>query len=90
MKLLLAIMTVMIMECGPTPTPDPVHPPSPATCLEVCDNGARLGCEWSKPTAQGESCMTVCETVQSSGIVQWDLDCRAGASSCEAVDACED
>jgi hypothetical protein len=70
-----------------------VLPACPATqsgsCASVCANMARLGCPSARPTAKGAPCVEVCDNLQNSGIVKWDLACRARAESCEAADACE-
>ena len=78
----------------PTPTPDSgVEPDSDearnATCSKWCAHAAELGCSSAKPTPKGGSCTAVCENVQSSGIVRWNLVCRVKAKSCAAADVCE-
>jgi hypothetical protein len=69
----------------------PVVQPTPpgATCIAVCINMAKLGCPSARPTAKGASCEDVCNTVQASGIVKWNLACRATAPTCAAADLCE-
>lgn len=68
----------------PTPTPVPV-----ADCKEVCLRARDLGCAISKPTANGKHCVEVCENIQGSGVITWNLACRIAATTCEAADACE-
>jgi len=74
--------------CGPAPTPVPPHEPVPveATCKSVCAHGDELGCDWAATQA---NCSEVCNNVQASGILRWDLDCRIKAETCAAVDECE-
>lgn len=59
------------------------------TCEGVCVHLADLGCSAAKPTPEGHTCAEVCNNVQSSGIVSWDLACRAKAKTCTALDACK-
>lgn len=67
----------------------------PSTCAGWCRNARRLGCGAGKDSpgtscdGGGCSCTLVCENLQSSGIVAWDLRCRAHAKTCHAADACE-
>jgi hypothetical protein len=86
--LLLALMTV---GCPlPPVVPGPPPPPYPeATCEDVCDHWSKLGCKEAEPTAGGETCEAVCENVQGSGIIQWELGCRAIIESCAQADSCE-
>lgn len=90
MRILLTIAFVLLQCATPTPNPVTPDPPvTPATCESFCDHGKELGCEWVKPTPEGTSCVAVCESVQVSGIVKWDLECRVKARSCDEVDDCE-
>lgn len=75
----------------PPPAPDPaVDPPAgEADCGAACARASALGCEAAEPTPEGASCEQVCREVQDSGIVRWDLECRASAQSCEETDRCE-
>ena len=74
------------VEPGPIP-PEPQ--PSAASCTTACDNMREFHCEAAKPTVGGASCEKVCENVQASGIISWDLVCRTMANSCEDADNCE-
>lgn len=95
MRVAIALFCMILASCGPLPpldpppTPDPPSPVENADCGAVCERAAELGCEWAKPTPEGTPCEEVCQNIQQSGIVQWDLGCRAGARSCEEADACE-
>ena len=73
----------------PTPTADGGAPDTDADCNSVCDRWRDLGCSEADPTPEGARCEEVCENVQGSGIVRWDLDCRASVASCADIDACE-
>lgn len=90
-----ALLTVFLLTAAFTGCPG-CPPPSPtstdagsATCASVCAQAAALGCPAAKPTANGASCEEVCNNVQTSGILQWNLACRAHAASCAAMDSCE-
>lgn len=72
----------------PPPTPEPPTPVENADCGIVCARGKTLGCDWASPTPQGTPCPEWCEGVQA-GLLPWDLECRAAAGSCRAMDACE-
>lgn len=89
MKLGAFLLVVLLVACAQVPIV-PVEPTPPtATCSDVCARGAELGCEFARPTDGGVGCVDVCENVQRSGIIEWDLACRASAPSCDAVDLCE-
>lgn len=75
------------VACGPLP--GPVDPPAVPTCETACDRARVLNCAYAHPTAAGASCVEVCENVQTSGFLKWDLGCRSVAASCAAIDACE-
>jgi hypothetical protein len=98
MNKIIVTIAICFFACGPYPPPEPTPGPEPepipdpisATCTEVCVRGDFLNCKWAQPTPGGASCVEVCENVQTSGIVQWDLGCRAAARSCAEVEACED
>jgi hypothetical protein len=79
----------------PTPTPPPPKPiprpvdAGPATCADVCAHWAELDCDEAKDTPGGGTCEDVCIKVQTSGIVEWDLECRATVGACTLIDSCE-
>lgn len=90
MKRTLVLLVLVLISGCPKPVPVPPVPPiDGATCDTACDRLRELGCEAAQPTPAGESCEAVCENVQASGIVKFDLDCRSTAPSCDAIDACE-
>lgn len=82
--------------CSPSsmPAPGPRAPaPSsstsrPPTCAGYCDHLRDLGCPGSAASPAGTSCEDRCTAAQSA-VAPLDLGCRASASSCSAVDACE-
>jgi predicted small lipoprotein YifL len=97
------VVLLSLVGCPPKPPvpvpPTPIDAPpdaddtggrAPATCYDVCKRQAALGCIGAKPTAHGATCMEVCNAVQSSGVVTWNLGCRANAPSCAAADLCEE
>lgn len=71
------------------PLPPPTPPPGTATCADYCTHALALGCSFAQPTPNGASCETVCLNFNASGVVSWNLDCRAAATSCAAIDQCE-
>lgn len=83
----LAMISWGLLNCtAPKPKPDGDFV---ADCKAVCLRARDLGCAIAKPTANGKHCVEVCENVQGSGIIKWNLECRASAITCEAADACE-
>lgn len=93
----LALLLVVLAACHTTPavpvteTPDAqVDDAAPrATCASWCLHALALDCPAAKPTPKGASCVAVCDNVQDSGVVQWNLTCRSTAKSCAAADDCE-
>jgi hypothetical protein len=84
-----ALLCVLLLGACPHPTPVPVPPPGVATCVDVCGHYVELGCLAGTPTAEGTTCAAVCNNVQSSGIVSWNLDCRVRAKTCAEAEQCE-
>lgn len=76
------------LGCLPRPIPDP-EPGKTADCAQACDWMEELGCEAAHTTAEGAGCEEVCQNVQDSGFLRWNLECRSTATTCEAVDRCE-
>ncbi len=86
---------------GPVPPSAPDAGVVGARCDDVCVHFRELGCKeggsrevlGGKPlgtvSQEGRTCTEVCEAVQSSGLVSWDLSCRAAITACSQVDACE-
>lgn len=88
----LALLLLVLAGC-PRPVPPPV-PPGPAdaaaaSCASMCARLADLGCPAAKPTPEGASCEKVCQNVQDSGLILWNLECRTRAPTCAAIDECE-
>jgi hypothetical protein len=81
------VFALFLLGCPP---PKPVPPETQVTCAEVCQHWEKLGCEEAEPTPNGGTCEDVCLNVQESGIISWDLDCRAEIASCDQVDSCEE
>lgn len=91
--LMLGILLAVCCEGCPKPSPVPVTPSAasdaaPGTCLDVCRNGASLGCPFAADTPAGATCVTFCANYQDVAARPWDLTCRANAKSCAAIDAC--
>ena len=88
MRALFLLIPLLAAGC---PFPGPVNPTpiDGATCADVCAHMAELGCPSAQPTPAGVGCEEVCESVQASGIVKWDLGCRAAALTCGEADVCE-
>jgi hypothetical protein len=75
----------------PTPpqTVDAASPtPSVYTCTTVCTNLKNRKCKGANKTVKGSACVDVCQNVQDSGILTWDLKCRSTQTTCAAIDAC--
>ncbi len=86
-------LSVAVAGCwspGPPPQPPKPEPVEGATCASACDRFRELGCPEGEDTAGGGTCEEVCQNVQDSGIIEWDLECRTGVDACDQVDSCED
>lgn len=94
MRSTIALFVLIVACCGPIPPPKPPDPPLPppvenVDCGAVCERAATLSCEWAESTPDGATCVQVCQKIQDSGVVQWDLECRVQSESCAEMDACE-
>jgi hypothetical protein len=97
--LLLSLIGCSGCPHNPTPTPVPPTPivdaaavdtgPLPHTCSGYCIHLRALGCPAGAPTPKGVSCEDVCQNLQDSGVVTYDLGCRTSASTCASIDSCE-
>lgn len=79
------------LACLPHPPPGPVPPRLDAggpTCGAACQHLTTLDCAWARPTANGHTCLEVCQNVQESGIVGWNLPCLQLAPTCQDADRC--
>lgn len=98
---LLALLVILVgAGCQGCPGPAPVVNPSgaagapapapafPATCAGVCALGTSLHCDFALPTPEGVPCVTFCQDYQDAKIAPWDLNCRAGKTTCSAIDTC--
>ena len=98
------VLSAMLIGTSACPPPLPPGPPQPssggstandggaggqATCANVCDHWDELGCEEGADTPSGQPCEAVCENIQGSGIVEWNLGCRARIARCVDIDGCE-
>jgi len=72
-----------------TPPPSP-NPDVKADCASACKNiGPKpdgLGCEEGEPTADGQTCQQVCESMPNT--TQDYLDCAATITACEQLPKC--
>lgn len=97
MKIAGFVAALLLVGCPrdpvpPTPDADSgvvVVDAGTATCASWCKHASEMHCNAAKPTPEGASCETVCENLQGSGLVKFDLKCRSVASSCMAAEACE-
>lgn len=87
-SLLIAGLALSLSRCPAPPVP-PSPNDAPATCAGWCEHAQLLGCPAAMRTAEGASCVEVCENFQSSGFAAFDLACRVHAKSCVAADQCE-
>jgi len=77
------------LGCGHVIMPGPSPIPHPgATCSSVCAHEFSLGCPAAQPTADGRTCVDVCENITLSGFTTLDLGCMDAAPTCAAVDQC--
>jgi hypothetical protein len=72
-----------------TTAPAPLRDAPQASVAAVCEHYRILGCEGGKPTPAGVPCEVVLTNAIASGMLRLNMDCRASATSCQAVDACE-
>lgn len=80
----------------PTPVPVPVvvTPPAPApapaapSCFTACAQFRLKGCKEGTPTNDGATCEEVCETMQSSGFIVYDLSCASKIQLCSDISKC--
>jgi hypothetical protein len=84
---LVGVLAFLALQLAGCPAPRP--PVVVGTCADVCARGRELRCGWAEATREGAACEDVCENVQASGVLAWDLACRAQVQTCGAVDACE-
>ena len=95
MKNLLLVIFLSACSTGcphnPGPRPGPLPCPdggAKATCADACARLKQLGCKGSGPTPEGADCVEICGNLVDSNVIV-DLECRARAASCEAIDRCE-
>ncbi len=80
----------------PDPDPGPDPPPDPANCTNACELMADADCPQAEPTAEGGTCVAVCENVETSGAVSLNPGCVVElfaqdplpADICDQVEAC--
>jgi len=75
---------------NPKPNPDVITPPIPevSPCSTACIHFHELKCPEGDPTNDGASCETVCQNMQSTGMIVYDLACAAEVKSCAAIAQC--
>jgi hypothetical protein len=78
----------MMQALAGCPPPPPPMEPETATCVDVCTHWEGLGCEEARPTPAGEPCTSVCKSMVSTGIFEWNLDCMAEVKACEDIESC--
>ncbi len=82
---------VALVACSgtqpPPPTPDADAAAYPS-CATVCNHLRALRCPAGNATQEGHSCEDVCQNIQVSGVIKWDLGCRSTVPTCEAIDDC--
>jgi hypothetical protein len=94
-KLSLLLAAALLLGCPPPPPcpncPNPDFPdagPARSACQRACEHFRELKCEEGEPTKDGATCETVCENMQTSNLISYDLDCAAKAPTCDYVDSC--
>lgn len=89
-SLAIFVLVLMLAAAMAGCRPPPPKPLPGATCGDVCRRLAELRCPGAGQTAEGATCIEVCESIIDSGLVPFDLACRSTAPSCEAMDRCEE
>ncbi len=78
------------MATGGCRNSPPLPPPSPGgySCEESCTAFARLGCQEYLPTAEGATCVEICDNAQA-GPAPLDLGCIVRSQDCAQARRCE-
>jgi hypothetical protein len=77
------IVAVLVAGCRPAVTPEYFDAD---TCVEACDHGKKLGCEFAQPTPNGVECALVCIETELTGWSRWYPECVLRATTCEEAD----
>ena len=89
-----AITLLLASGCPVQPPVEPDAPPhdpnAAASCEGVCEHWRALECAEAETSSDGETCEAVCQNVQDSGIIEWNLPCRQAIATCDQVDSCEE
>ena len=82
MKLMLITAVTLLISC--TVTAPPVEKPTEqlSPCQLACDNLEKLGCEESKPDANGVSCVILCQETMAGRLVDLEPDRVALITEC--------
>ena len=86
MKALAVAVSATLIWCSTqAPAPAPAPPPDPGalTCATACENLRKLGCEEAAPTADGATCVEVCQNANNLPVA-----CITRALSCPAAEDC--
>jgi hypothetical protein len=94
-KLSLSSLAALLLGCPPPPPcvtcPNPDFPDAGDTrsaCQRACDHFRELKCEEGEATKDGATCEAVCENMQTSNLLSYDLQCAAKAPTCDFIDNC--
>ncbi len=93
---MIASTIFFLTACPPMPAPTPpvtdagsdAAPFGTYDCDSWCAHARDMKCPASLPTDHGASCVDVCKNTLGTPLY-FDVQCRTLATSCEAVDACE-
>jgi hypothetical protein len=87
--ILLGLLFITTSECGNIPPvpPDPIL--TEVACKDVCATWDRLGCEESKPTKYGTTCLTWCENSDDIPAFKARFSCIVKSNSCEESRECK-
>jgi len=95
----LAVITILMLVGCPPPKPCDTCPlpPNPdfpdagdprTACQKACAHFRELKCEEGQPTKDGATCETICENMQTTHLISYDLDCAAKAPTCDVISTC--
>ncbi len=88
MRALLLAAALTAAHCTePKPAPPPPDPVDMPTCAKACARLMKLGCHDGDPTAEGASCVAVCENAADSPS-PLPVACVTRAADCEAAAQC--
>ena len=80
--IILATLAALVSSCTTGNRPSK----TPADCMQICNRGTALGCDWANPLPDGATCFEVCESANT--ILPWTTDCVNASATCEQAAVC--